>query len=73
MFRYRSSLRTLSPSLFLFVSFLFLVGAPGEVSAQDPPEVAEQELIPAEKALAAALTQAEKDGRLVFLHTGADW
>ena len=74
MFRIRRSVRTLSPALFLSFLFVLLVGAPGEAFAQDPPEAAaEQELIPAEEALAAALSEAEKDGRLVFLHTGADW
>ncbi len=36
-------------------------------------EVGEQEATEAEVALAAALSEAEKDGRRVFLHTGADW
>ena len=36
-------------------------------------EAGKQEATEAEAALTAALTEAEKDGRLVFLHTGADW
>lgn len=38
----------------------------GETTVQ--PEATE-----AEAALAAALAEGEKDDRLVFLHTGADW
>ncbi len=59
-------------SLFLFLS----PGVTGEVSAQETPpkpEVRGEGVTEAEAALNAALSEAEKDGRLVFLHTGADW
>ena len=75
MIRARGGFRTLLSALFLSFLFLFAAGAFGEIVAQDPAEkaVVEQELVPAEEALTAALAEAEKDGRLVFLHTGADW
>ncbi|MBT8395891.1 MAG: hypothetical protein HKO65_10835 [Gemmatimonadetes bacterium] len=75
MIRPRGGLKALLSVLFLSLLFFFVGGAFGKVSAQDPPAkpAAEQELVPAEEALTAALVEAEKDGRLVFLHTGADW
>ena len=57
--------------------FFFLVaGARSELTAQEPPPEAvegEEQLPHAEEVLKAGLAEAEKDGRLVFLHTGADW
>ena len=75
MFRTRGSYSTLLPAVFLSFLFLFAAGASGEIAAQDPPEkaAAEQELVHAEEALTVAMAEAEKNGQLVFLHTGADW
>lgn len=39
----------------------------------DEATAVRQQETEAELALAAALAEAEKDDRLVFLHTGADW
>jgi len=46
-----------------------------EAGPEGAPEIetGTPEATEAEAALTAALTEAEKDGRLIFLHTGADW
>lgn len=47
----------------------------GEANTQEVPaeETADQEVPEAEAVLVAALAEAERTDRLVFLHTGADW
>jgi hypothetical protein len=60
------------------IPFLFLaVSCAGEEATtqeqSDEAAALRQQETEAELALAAALAEAEKDDRLVFLHTGADW
>ncbi|MGD2121964.1 MAG: hypothetical protein PVJ76_09470 [Gemmatimonadota bacterium] len=64
------------PVLFATLLIFWFAGANRGAAAQEDPSKAvagEEQLPHAEEALAAALAEAEKDGRLVFLHTGADW
>lgn len=85
MLRSRGATRATLPGL--LIPFLFLaVSCAGEeaTTREQSAEAATQEQsgeataapqqeTEAELALAAALAEAEKDDRLVFLHTGADW
>ena len=59
------------PLLFMGLSLSFENAATQEVPEAEA--AAEEEAIKAEAVLAAALAEAEKTDRLVFLHTGADW
>jgi hypothetical protein len=73
------------PGLLIPLLLLFASCSVEEVSTQEQPAEpatqedpaqeapAPQEATEAEAALVAALAEAEKDDRLVFLHTGADW
>jgi hypothetical protein len=76
MLRFRGPVSNCIPVLFATLLIFWFPGANRGAAAQEDPSkaVADEEQLPhAEEVLAAALAEAEKDGRLVFLHTGADW
>lgn len=76
MLRNRGPSRSLPNVLVLTLLLIFAPGVSVHATAQETPqeaETAEKQLPPAEEVLTAGLAEAEKDGRLVFLHTGADW
>jgi hypothetical protein len=76
MLRKRGPSRSLPNVLVLTLFLTCTAGVSVHATAQETPpeaEAAEKQLPPAEEVLAAGLAEAERDGRLVFLHTGADW
>jgi hypothetical protein len=76
MLRSRGATRATLPGLLIPFLFLAVSCAGEEATTQEQSDEAaalRQQETEAELALAAALAEAEKDDRLVFLHTGADW